>query len=200
MDGGIEAWIRLGEAVGLEQVPMHVRRVVNVHRDQRWRQRHRSEAVGGHANRPTVLCQGGDHRDPGSFEKLIDANTRAIYCESIGNPLGNVTDFSALADIAHRHGIPLIVDNTVPSPYLCRPFEHGADIVVHSLTKYLGGHGNSIGGAIVVGAFRVDRGDAGRSDSAALIQLLAPGSTFEARRFTCQQLAVVGSDASVPVE
>jgi O-acetylhomoserine (thiol)-lyase len=90
-----------------------------------------------------------DHRDPASFEKLIDANTRAIYCESIGNPLGNVTDFAALADIAHRHGIPLIVDNTVPTPYLCRPLHHGADIVVHSLTKYLGGHGNSIGGILV---------------------------------------------------
>ena len=87
--------------------------------------------------------------DPKSFEPLIDARTKAIYCESLGNPRGNVTDIAALADIAHRHGVPLIVDNTVPSPYLCRPFEHGADIVVHSLTKYLGGHGNSIGGAIV---------------------------------------------------
>ena len=91
----------------------------------------------------------GDHRDPASFEALIDADTRAIYCESVGNPLGNITDFEALSAIAHRHGIPLIVDNTVPSPYLCRPFEHGADIVVHSLTKYLGGHGNSIGGVLV---------------------------------------------------
>jgi len=90
-----------------------------------------------------------DHRDPKSFERLIDGNTRAIFCESLGNPAGNVTDFEALAALAHRHGIPLIVDNTVPTPYLCRPFEHGADIVVHSLTKYLGGHGNSIGGAIV---------------------------------------------------
>jgi O-acetylhomoserine (thiol)-lyase len=90
-----------------------------------------------------------DHRDPASFEQLIDANTRAIYCESVGNPLGNITDFAALADIAHRHGIPLIVDNTVSTPYLCRPFDHGADIVVHSLTKYLGGHGNSIGGLLV---------------------------------------------------
>jgi O-acetylhomoserine (thiol)-lyase len=90
-----------------------------------------------------------DHRDPASFEKLIDANTRAIYCESVGNPLGNITDIAALADIAHRHGIPLIVDNTVSTPYLCRPFDHGADIVVHSLTKYLGGHGNSIGGLLV---------------------------------------------------
>jgi O-acetylhomoserine (thiol)-lyase len=90
-----------------------------------------------------------DHRDPTTFEGLIDAGTRAIFCESVGNPAGNVTDFGALAKVAHRHGIPLIVDNTVPSPYLCRPFEHGADIVVHSLTKYLGGHGTSIGGALV---------------------------------------------------
>ena len=90
-----------------------------------------------------------DYSDPASFEKLIDAKTKAVFCESIGNPLGNVTDFEKLAEIAHRHGVPLIVDNTVPSPYLCRPFEHGADIVVHALTKYIGGHGNSIGGIIV---------------------------------------------------
>ena len=90
-----------------------------------------------------------DARKPETFAALIDARTKAIFCESIGNPLGNVTDFAALAKVAHAHGIPLIVDNTVPSPYLCRPFEHGADIVVHSLTKYLGGHGTSVGGAIV---------------------------------------------------
>ncbi|WP_321819275.1 MULTISPECIES: O-acetylhomoserine aminocarboxypropyltransferase/cysteine synthase family protein [unclassified Burkholderia] len=90
-----------------------------------------------------------DPRDPASFEPLIDARTKAIFAESVGNPLGNVTDIAALAEVAHRHGIPLIVDNTVPSPYLLRPFEHGADIVVHSLTKYLGGHGTSLGGAIV---------------------------------------------------
>ena len=96
-----------------------------------------------------ITVRFADHRDPSSFEALIDDGTRAIYCESVGNPLGNVTDLAALADIAHRHGIPLIVDNTVPTPYLCRPFEHGADIVVHSLTKYLGGHGNSIGGMLV---------------------------------------------------
>jgi len=88
-------------------------------------------------------------REPGSFAPLIDARTKAIFVESIGNPLGNVTDIRALADVAHAHGIPLIVDNTVPSPYLLRPIEHGADIVVHALTKYLNGHGNSIGGAIV---------------------------------------------------
>ncbi|MBS7807358.1 aminotransferase class I/II-fold pyridoxal phosphate-dependent enzyme [Variovorax sp. PCZ-1] len=90
-----------------------------------------------------------DYRDSASFAKLIDARTKAIYCESIGNPLGNVTDIAALAKVAHDHGVPLIVDNTVTSPYLCRPFEHGADIVVHSLTKYLGGHGTTIGGAVV---------------------------------------------------
>ncbi len=90
-----------------------------------------------------------DHAKPESFAAAIDAKTKAIFCESIGNPLGNVTDIGALAQIAHQAGVPLIVDNTVPTPYLCRPFEHGADIVVHSLTKYLGGHGNSIGGALV---------------------------------------------------
>jgi O-acetylhomoserine (thiol)-lyase len=90
-----------------------------------------------------------DGRNPDSFEALIDDRTKAIYAESIGNPLGNITDIEKLAGIAHRHGIPLIVDNTVATPYLLRPFEYGADIVVHSLTKYLGGHGNSLGGAIV---------------------------------------------------
>jgi O-acetylhomoserine (thiol)-lyase len=90
-----------------------------------------------------------DYREPDSFAKLIDNRTKALFCESVGNPLGNVTDFEKLADLAHANGVPLIVDNTVPTPYLCRPFEHGADIVVHALTKYLGGHGNSIGGCIV---------------------------------------------------
>ena len=96
-----------------------------------------------------VSTRFADFRNPASFEPLIDANTKAIFVESLGNPTGNITDIAAIAAIAHRHGIPLIVDNTVPSPYLCRPFEHGADIVVHSLTKYLGGHGTSIGGIIV---------------------------------------------------
>ena len=90
-----------------------------------------------------------DYREPERFAALIDDRTKAIYAESIGNPLGNITDFERLAKVAHQAGIPLIIDNTVPSPYLLRPFEHGADIVVHSLTKYLGGHGNSIGGIIV---------------------------------------------------
>ncbi|HRD35525.1 MAG TPA: aminotransferase class I/II-fold pyridoxal phosphate-dependent enzyme [Rhodocyclaceae bacterium] len=96
-----------------------------------------------------IRARFADARDPASFEALIDEQTKAIYAETIGNPLGNITDIERLADIAHRHGIPLIVDNTVATPYLLRPFEHGADIVVHSLTKYLGGHGNSIGGVIV---------------------------------------------------
>ncbi len=90
-----------------------------------------------------------DYRDPASFKPLIDARTKAVFCESVGNPLGNVVDIQALADIAHAAGVPLIVDNTVATPYLCRPFGHGADIVVHSLTKYLGGHGTTLGGAIV---------------------------------------------------
>jgi len=87
--------------------------------------------------------------DIASFEALIDENTRAIFCESIGNPAGNVIDLAALAAIGNKHGVPLIVDNTVASPVLCRPFEHGAAIVVHSLTKYIGGHGTSVGGIIV---------------------------------------------------
>ena len=90
-----------------------------------------------------------DYRDPEAFGRLIDARTKAVFVESIGNPRGNITDIEAVARVAHAHGVPLIVDNTVATPYLLRPFEHGADIVVHSLTKYLGGHGNSIGGAIV---------------------------------------------------
>jgi O-acetylhomoserine (thiol)-lyase len=90
-----------------------------------------------------------DYKNPASFEPLIDAKTKAVYVESLGNPQGNITDIAAIAAVAHKHGVPLIVDNTVPSPYLWRPIEHGADIVVQSLTKYLGGHGNSIGGAII---------------------------------------------------
>ncbi len=96
-----------------------------------------------------ITARFADHRDPASFESLIDERTKAVFVESLGNPQGNVTDIARVADVAHRHGVPLIVDNTVPSPYLCRPIEHGADIVVHSLTKYMGGHGTSLGGAIV---------------------------------------------------
>lgn len=89
------------------------------------------------------------HDDFDGFEKAIDAKTKAIFCESIGNPAGNIVDIKRLAEIAHKHGVPVIVDNTVATPYLCRPFELGADIVVHSLTKYIGGHGTSIGGMII---------------------------------------------------
>jgi O-acetylhomoserine (thiol)-lyase len=84
-----------------------------------------------------------------AMASLIDSRTKAVYCESIGNPAGNVVDLEKVADIAHAHGVPVIVDNTVPTPYLCRPFEHGCDIVVHSLTKYMSGHGTIIGGMIV---------------------------------------------------
>jgi O-acetylhomoserine (thiol)-lyase len=90
-----------------------------------------------------------DQADFERIDKLIDKKTRAVFCESIGNPAGNVVDIERLAQIAHKHGVPLIVDNTVATPYLCRPIDFGADIVVHALTKYIGGHGNSIGGMIV---------------------------------------------------
>ena len=89
------------------------------------------------------------HDDYDGFDKAIDENTKAVFCESIGNPAGNVVDIQKLAEIAHQHGVPVIVDNTVATPVLCRPFELGADIVVHSLTKYIGGHGTSVGGIIV---------------------------------------------------
>lgn len=86
---------------------------------------------------------------PESLAALIDEKTAAVYCESIGNPAGNIIDLQGLADVAHAKGVPLIVDNTVATPILCKPIEFGADIVVHSLTKYMGGHGNSLGGAII---------------------------------------------------
>ena len=92
-----------------------------------------------------------DADDIAAVAANTDERTKAVFCESIGNPLGNVVDFAALADAAHAQGLPLIVDNTVPTPYLTRPIEHGADIVVHALTKYIGGHGNSIGGAVIDG-------------------------------------------------
>ena len=94
----------------------------------------------------TRFCR---HDDFEGFEAAIDENTKLIFCESIGNPAGNIVDIEKLAEIAHRHGLPLVVDNTVATPFLCRAFDHGADIVVHSLTKYIGGHGTTIGGIIV---------------------------------------------------
>ena len=92
-----------------------------------------------------------DPDDIATFEKAVTPKTKAIFIESIANPGGVITDIEAVAKIAKRAGVPLIVDNTLATPYLCRPFDHGADIVVHSLTKFLGGHGNSIGGMIVDG-------------------------------------------------
>jgi O-acetylhomoserine (thiol)-lyase len=94
-----------------------------------------------------VRMASGDDID--ALEAFIDDNTKALFCESIGNPAGNIVDIQALSDMAHKHGVPVIVDNTVATPILCRPFEQGADIVVHSLTKYIGGHGTSVGGIIV---------------------------------------------------
>ena len=86
---------------------------------------------------------------PEDVEELIDADTRAIFCESVGNPAGNVADIEELARVAHKHGVPLIVDNTVATPILLRPIEYGADVVVHSMTKFMGGHGTTLGGMIV---------------------------------------------------
>ena len=92
-----------------------------------------------------------DTGDLASFESQIDEKTKAIFIESLANPGGTFVDIAGIAEIAHRHGLPLIVDNTMATPYLLRPLEHGADIVVHSLTKFMGGHGNSMGGVIVDG-------------------------------------------------
>lgn len=86
-----------------------------------------------------------------SLEPLIDDRTRAVFCESIGNPAGNVVDLASVTEMAHSHGVPVIVDNTVPTPLLLKPIEHGADIVIHSLTKFIGGHGTTLGGAIIDG-------------------------------------------------
>lgn len=102
-----------------------------------------------------VLARQGIHvrfaesDDAAAIERLIDDETRAVFCETIGNPAGNICDIEALANAAHRHGVPLVVDNTVATPILWRPIEQGADIVVHSLTKFMGGHGTTLGGAIV---------------------------------------------------
>src|SRR5262252_5334436 len=95
----------------------------------------------------TVRFAAGDR--PDDIEKLIDGDTRAVFCETVGNPAGNICDVEALADVAHGHGVPLIVDNTVATPILMQPIAFGADVVVHSLTKFMGGHGTTLGGAIV---------------------------------------------------
>jgi O-acetylhomoserine (thiol)-lyase len=99
--------------------------------------------------RQGVEVRMASHDDFDGLEALIDDKTSAVFCESIGNPAGNVVDIAKLAEIAHRNGVPLMVDNTVATPYLCRPIDLGADIVIHSLTKYIGGHGTTVGGIIV---------------------------------------------------
>jgi O-acetylhomoserine (thiol)-lyase len=101
--------------------------------------------------RQGVTSRFADSDRPADIEKLIDADTKAVFCESIGNPAGNICDIEAFARVAHKHGVPLVVDNTVATPILLRPIEYGADVVVHSLTKFLGGHGTTLGGAIVDG-------------------------------------------------
>ncbi|WP_417595851.1 O-acetylhomoserine aminocarboxypropyltransferase/cysteine synthase family protein [Oceanospirillum sp.] len=115
-----------------------------------------SELYGGTYNlfahtlpRQGIEVRFADKDDFAGIEALIDDKTRAVYCESIGNPSGGVVDIAKLAEIAHKHGLPVIVDNTVATPFLWRPIEHGADIVVHSATKYIGGHGTTLGGVIV---------------------------------------------------
>jgi O-acetylhomoserine (thiol)-lyase len=101
--------------------------------------------------RQGISVRFADSDEPSCVEKKIDKDTRAVFCESVGNPAGNICDIAGLASVAHKHGIPLIVDNTVPTPILLRPIEHGADIVVQSLTKFMGGHGTTLGGIIVDG-------------------------------------------------
>ncbi|UXZ54307.1 aminotransferase class I/II-fold pyridoxal phosphate-dependent enzyme [Halomonas sp. 7T] len=115
-----------------------------------------SELYGGTYNlfahtlpRQGIQVRFADKDDVDGLEALIDERTKAVFCESIGNPSGGVVDLKKLADAAHRHGVPVIVDNTTATPFLCRPIEHGADIVVHSATKYIGGHGTTVGGVIV---------------------------------------------------
>ncbi|MFG6137117.1 O-acetylhomoserine aminocarboxypropyltransferase/cysteine synthase family protein [Halomonas sp. B23F22_10] len=115
-----------------------------------------SELYGGTYNlfahtlpRQGIEVRFADKDDLEALEGLIDTRTKAVFCESVGNPSGGVVDLARLAELAHRHGVPLMVDNTVPTPFLCRPIEHGADVVIHSATKYIGGHGTTVGGVIV---------------------------------------------------
>src|SRR5215469_15816431 len=98
-----------------------------------------------------VTVRFAESDDSSAIERLIDSNTRAVFCESVGNPAGNICDVEALAGVAHKHGVPLIVDNTVATPILLRPIEYGADVVVHSMTKFMGGHGTTLGGMIIDG-------------------------------------------------
>ena len=119
-----------------------------------------------------------DSDNPADYAAAINDKTRAVFVESIANPGGVITDIAAIAKVAHDAGVPLVVDNTLATPYLCRPFEHGADIIVHSLTKFLGGHGNSMGGAII---------DSGRFDWAASDKfgyLSQPNPSYHGKVFT----------------
>ncbi len=119
-----------------------------------------------------------DSENPADFDKAITEKTRLIYIESVGNPKLNVSDVEKLAEVAHKHGIPLIIDNTVPTPYLLKPIEYGADIVIHSATKFLGGHGTSIGGLIV---------DSGKFDWAAsgkFPELTEPDPSYHGIKYT----------------
>ena len=118
-----------------------------------------------------------DPNDLSNFENAIQENTKALFIESLGNPHSNIIDIEAVADIAHRHQIPLIVDNTFGTPYLIRPIEHGADIVVHSATKFIGGHGTSLGGVIV------DSGKFDWATSGKFPQLTAPDASYHGIRF-----------------
>ena len=149
MEGGIGA---LGVASGMAAITYSIQAITKVGSNIV----STSQLYGGTYNffAHTLSSQGVETRfasfeDHAGLEALIDENTKALFCETIGNPAGNVVDIEALANIAHKHGIPLIVDNTVATPFLCKVFDLGADIAVHSLTKYIGGHGTSIGGIIV---------------------------------------------------
>lgn len=119
-----------------------------------------------------------DPADLNNFEKAIQENTRAVFFETLGNPNSNIIDIEAVAEIAHRHKIPVIIDNTFGTPYLIRPIEHGADIVVHSATKFIGGHGTSLGGVIV------DSGKFDWTDSGKFPQLTEPDASYHGVRFT----------------
>ena len=149
MEGGIGA---LGVASGMAAITYSIQAITRVGSNIV----STSQLYGGTYNffAHTLPAQGVETRfasfdDHAGLEALIDENTKALFCETIGNPAGNIVDIETLADIAHRHGIPLIVDNTVATPFLCRVFDLGADVSIHSLTKYIGGHGTSIGGVIV---------------------------------------------------
>jgi len=149
MEGGIGA---LGVASGMAAITYAIQAITKTGNNIV----STSQLYGGTYNffAHTLPAQGVETRfasfdDYEGLEALIDDNTRALFCETIGNPAGNVVDIEALANIAHKHGIPLIVDNTVATPFLCKVFDFGADIAIHSLTKYIGGHGTSIGGIII---------------------------------------------------